>query len=65
MLRLLFSLVFLSIGLAIIYIPSITNGADANTRLLFGGLMLVYGSYRFFTFWVEFKKARKEEEGIE
>jgi hypothetical protein len=61
MLRLLFSLVFAGIGLAIIYIPSITNGADANTRLLFGALMLIYGSYRFLTFWWEYNKAKKGE----
>ncbi|MBX2904347.1 MAG: hypothetical protein KF872_12435 [Chitinophagales bacterium] len=60
-LRFLFSLVFIGIGLAIIYVPSITNGADTNTRVLFGALMLIYGSYRFLTFWWEYQKAKKGE----
>jgi cytochrome c biogenesis protein CcdA len=62
MLRLLFSLVFIGLGLCIIYVPSITNGADVNTRLLFGALMIIYGSYRFLTFWWEYKKIKRGED---
>jgi hypothetical protein len=61
MLRLLFSLVFIAMGVVLILIPSVTNGADVNTRLLFGSLMLIYGGYRFLTFWWEFKKAKQGE----
>lgn len=61
MLRLLFSLVFIAMGLVLILVPSVTNGADVNTRLLFGSLMLIYGGYRFFTFWAEYKRAKQEE----
>lgn len=61
LMRLLFSIVFIGIGLAILYVPSLTNGASVNTRITFAALTLVYGSYRFLTFWLEYKKAKKEE----
>jgi len=61
MLRLLFSLVFIAMGAVLILVPSVSNGVDFNTRLLFGALMLIYGGYRFLTFWWEFKKAKQEE----
>ncbi|MDW8273420.1 MAG: hypothetical protein RMJ53_04225 [Chitinophagales bacterium] len=64
MLRLLFSIVFGVTGLVIIYIPSVTNGADVNTRLVFGALLLIYGSYRFLTFYQEYKRARRYEEDL-
>ncbi|HRP39665.1 MAG TPA: hypothetical protein PLM55_08285 [Chitinophagales bacterium] len=60
-LRLLFALVFVSISLVILYIPSVTNGANANTRVIFSALTFVYASYRFVTFWLEYQKAKKEE----
>lgn len=60
-LRLLFALVFIGISLVILYIPSVTNGAKANTRVVFIALTFVYGSYRFVTFWMEYQKAKKEE----
>jgi len=61
MLRLLFSLVFIAMGAVLILVPSVSNGVDLNTRLLFGILLLIYGGYRFLTFWWEFKKAKQEE----
>ena len=49
-----FALLFISIGIAILILPSLTGG-DMTIRTGFGGMITVYGLYRFWTFYMDVK----------
>jgi len=48
------ALIFVTIGLAILAVPSLTGG-PLSLRLSFGGLITVYGLFRFWTFYMDIK----------
>ena len=48
------TLIFITIGLAILIVPSLTGG-DNTIRTGFGGMITVYGLYRFWTFYMDVK----------
>lgn len=48
------ALIFVTIGLAVIIIPSLMGGS-LGLRLGFGGLTTVYGLFRFWTFYIDIK----------
>ena len=49
------ALVFITIGIAILVIPSLTGG-DATIRTGFGGMLSVYGLFRLWTFYMDVKR---------
>ncbi len=49
-----FAVLFIALGPAILILPSLTGG-DMTIRAGFGGMITVYGLYRFWTFYMDVK----------
>lgn len=62
LLKLITSSVFISLGISIVS-GFLDLGSGANTRYLYGGLILVYGFFRLFTFYTEYKDRTNETDG--
>lgn len=48
------ALIFITTGTALVIIPSLT-GWDFKPRLGFGGMMIIYGLFRLWTFYIDIK----------
>lgn len=59
LLKLITSAVFISLGLAMCTGLLVLDSGD-KTRYLYGGLILVYGFFRLFTFYTEYKEVTNE-----
>jgi len=44
------AIIFIGLGLAIVIVPSLT-GSDMRLRIGLGGILTVYGLFRFWTFY--------------
>lgn len=56
------SVVFISLAIAFLVLPSIMVGeVDAFTRYGFGGMLLAYGSFRLYMFYGEYRNLDDEE----
>ena len=53
-------ILFVGLAIAMFVVPSFINGLDNGTRLGFAFLLLIYGAFRFSTFYIEYN--RKEDE---
>lgn len=53
--------IFLTMALVIALVPSLGYGLDESTRWSFIALLALYGAFRFFTFYNEYKKVKNEE----
>ena len=49
-----FAVLFIALGPAILVLPSLTGG-DMTMREGLGGMITVYGLYRFWTFYMDVK----------
>lgn len=54
-------LVFLSIALAVYFIPSLLGNVDEGKRTLAAVFIGAYGLFRIVTFYVEYKQVQNEE----
>jgi hypothetical protein len=54
------SIIFLVFGAAIFLVPAISQGLGNGTKTGFGLLLLGYGVFRFFTFYLDYKKPQDE-----
>jgi len=54
------ALIFITIGIAVIAVPSLTGGGEMKMRLGFGGLITVYGFFRLWTFYLDYKVIEDE-----
>jgi len=58
--RLVASVVFIGMALSFWLVPAISQGLENSDRNIFATLLLLYGLYRLFTFYSEFKKTGDE-----
>ncbi len=49
------ALIFISFGIAVFAIPSLTAGITTTMRTGFAGMLTVYGLFRFWTFYMDIK----------
>jgi hypothetical protein len=49
-------ILFLALGVAMFVVPSFIQGLEKGTRVAFAVLLLIYGLFRFSTFYVEYKR---------
>lgn len=59
LLKLITSSLFITLGLTIVS-GVLDLGSGDNARYLYGGLILVYGFFRLFTFYTEYKDRTNE-----
>ncbi len=51
-------MIFTGFALALFFMPSLSSGLGDGTARLFAGLLLLYGLYRLFTFYADYKNIR-------
>lgn len=51
---------FLGLGLFALVVPTFMAGLSDMTRYGFSGLLMLYGVFRLFTFYMEYKNAERE-----
>ncbi len=51
------SLIFLAFGMALLLMPSLTEGMSLSTKNTFAVVLLAYGLFRFATFYMEYKRS--------
>jgi hypothetical protein len=51
---------FIALGFTIVAFPAFIDGLDVKTRYLFAGLLILYGLFRWGTFYAEYKSKRDE-----
>lgn len=54
-------MIFIVMACALFLLPNLAAGLEKGSRLLFAGIMLVYGLFRFSTFWIEYKQISNED----
>lgn len=56
------ALVFISMAAMIFFVPAIMGGVAKSTRTLSAALIGAYGLFRLFTFFIEYKQVKDEEQ---
>ena len=54
------AMMFLVLAIAILFVPSLTIGFTDGLRYGFAGLLVMYGLFRLFTFYSEYKRMEDE-----
>ncbi|HLP20586.1 MAG TPA: hypothetical protein VK174_09810 [Chitinophagales bacterium] len=55
-------LLFVGLAFAILFLPSFDLGLESGSRYAFGGLLLLYGGFRLYSCYAEYKLIRDERE---